>query len=101
MPTCLKQVIQADAAHISFGKYTLFSAYAATANSNMSPIAFAILFGGETANNWSLFWKYAVTLHPTINHPAVTIISDQNLGCIAALAMHVPQAHHFHCAWHR
>ena len=39
--------------------------------------------------------------HPSINCPDITIISDQNMGCIAALVEHVPQAHHFHCAWHR
>ncbi len=94
------QVFQDDTANIQFGKYTLFSAYASTANAKMSPISFAILFGGKTTENWSLFWKFTVKTHPSINCPEITIISDQNMGCIAALANHVPQAHHFHCAWH-
>lgn len=55
----LQKVIQADAAHMKIGKYTFFSAYAASANGNMSPIAFAILFGNEDATNWSMFWKFA------------------------------------------
>ena len=87
----LSQVIQADVAHMTFGKYTFFSAYASTANANMSPIAFAIMFGGETTENWVEFWSFAAKLHPSINHPMVTIISDQNPGCIAAVAKVVPQ----------
>ena len=98
MPQTLPSNIQANTAHIQFGKYTLFSAYASTANVNMSPIAFAILFGGETTKNWGyLFWKFTVKTHPSINRPVVTFIRDQNLGCIATLAKHLPQAHHFLC----
>ncbi len=37
----LQDVFQADAAHMNFGKYTLFSCYGSTANANTSPIAFA------------------------------------------------------------
>ena len=86
---------------MSFGKYTLFSAYASTANGNMSPIAFAILFGGETLENWNSFWTFAVKLHPSINSPDITIITDQNAGCITSLSTIVPAAFHFHCSWHR
>ena len=35
----LQKTVQADAAHMSIGKYTLFSMYGSTANGNMSPIA--------------------------------------------------------------
>ncbi len=49
----LQPVIQADGAHSSFGKYTLYSAYAMTANGNMSPLAFGLLFGNEDTKNWS------------------------------------------------
>jgi hypothetical protein len=38
----LQDFFQADAAHMNFGKYTLFSCYGTTANRNTSPIAFAI-----------------------------------------------------------
>ena len=86
---------------MSFGKYTLFSAYASTANGNMSPIAFAILFGGETTDNWIRFWDYAKMNHPSINRRTITIITDQNPGCISAIAKAVPEAFHFHCSWHR
>ena len=43
----LQEVIQADAAHMSFGKYTLYSAHANTANGNMSALGLAMLFGNE------------------------------------------------------
>jgi hypothetical protein len=49
--------VQADGAHSSFGKYTLYSAYAMTANENMSPLAFGLLFGNEDTKNWSMFWS--------------------------------------------
>ncbi len=39
----LQQVFQADACHMSFGKYTLYSCYGTTANCNTYPVAFRIL----------------------------------------------------------
>jgi hypothetical protein len=38
---------QSDAAHMNFGKYTLYSCHGITANCNASPVAFAIVFGNE------------------------------------------------------
>ncbi len=43
----LQQVFQADACHMNFGKYTLYSCYGTTANCNTYPVAFGILFGNE------------------------------------------------------
>jgi hypothetical protein len=63
----LQKIVQADAAHMSIGKYTLFSAYGSTANGNMSPIAFAILFGNEDKQNWKLFWSFAVKVRTGVN----------------------------------
>jgi hypothetical protein len=34
----LQKTYMADACHLNFGKYTLFSCYSVTANSNMSPV---------------------------------------------------------------
>ncbi len=59
----LQDVIQADAAHMSFGKYTLFSAYANTANMTMASLGFAILFGNEDKHNWTTFWKFIKNIH--------------------------------------
>jgi hypothetical protein len=60
----LQRVFIADACHLNFGKYTLFSCYGRTANANMSPVAFAIMFGNENGSSWSKFWKYVLELHP-------------------------------------
>ncbi len=57
----LQDVIQADAAHMSFGKYTLFLAYANTANGTMAPLGFAMMFGNEDMTNWVRFWKFIIS----------------------------------------
>ena len=97
----LQEVVQADGAHTSFGKYTLFSAYATTANGNMATVAFGILFGNEDIKNWSLFWKFVAKVHPTINRPEVTVLTDQDKGSIVSIAANIPLAHNFHCSYHR
>lgn len=45
----LQDVFQADAAHLQYGKYTFYSSYGSTANSNASQvlIAFGIMFGNR------------------------------------------------------
>ena len=101
MVPLLQEVIQADGAHSSFGKYTLFSAYASTANGNMAPLAFGLLFGNEDTNNWSKFWRFVMKVHPTINSRSITILTDQDKGSIAAVASEVPDAAQFHCSFHR
>ncbi len=95
----LQPVIQANGAPSSFGKYTLYSAYAMTANGNMSPLAFGLLFGNEDTKNWSKFWRYVKKIHPCIDSPEVTILTDQDKGSIAAVEKEAkPQ---FFCSFHR
>ena len=96
----LQNVIQADAAHMNFGKYTLYSAYGNTANANMSPVAFAIIFGNEDCAGWTKFWNFAVNIHPSLNLSEITIITDQDKGQIAAIAECVPNVFHFYCTVH-
>ncbi len=72
----LQKVFIADACHLNFGKYTLFSCYGITANSNASPVAFAIIFGNENTSTWRQFWKYALELHPYIDAGDIMIITD-------------------------
>ena len=74
----LQDVIQADVAHMSFGKHTLFSAYASTANMTMVALGFAILFGNEDKNNWTTFWKFIKNTHPIVNLNNKTIITNQD-----------------------
>jgi len=81
----LQDVIQADGAHMSFGKYTLFSAYATTANGTMAPLGFAILFGNEDTANWTQFWKFIVAQHPIINQVHKTVITDQDKGALGSI----------------
>jgi hypothetical protein len=70
----LQKVFMADACHLNFGKYTLFSCYGVTANSNASPVAFAIIFGNEST---STTWRH---LHPSLDAGDITIITDQDKG---------------------
>jgi hypothetical protein len=51
----LQEVIQADVAHMSFGKYTPYSVYANTANGNMPALGLAMLFGNKDKDNWNHF----------------------------------------------
>ncbi len=97
----LQKVFQADAAHINFGKYTLYSCYGITANCNAFPVAMAIIFGNEDKEGWSQFWKFALTMHPSLNHPSVTIITDQQKGSVEAMAEVIPDAVNFFCSYHR
>ena len=97
----LEEVIQADGAHMSFGKYTLFSAYANTANGTMAPLGFAILFGNEDTTNWIKFWTFIKSVHPIVNQPTKTVITDQDKGSLASIKQILPEAGLFHCAFHR
>ena len=97
----LEEVIQADGAHMSFGKYTLFSAYANTANGTMASLGFAILFGNEDTTNWIKFWTFIKSVHPIVNQPTKTVITDQDKGSLASIRQILPDAGLFHCAFHR
>jgi hypothetical protein len=69
----LQDVIQADGAHASYGTYTLFLAYGTTANGNMSPLAFGLLFENKNTENWSKFWIFAKKVHQCIDGPTKTM----------------------------
>jgi hypothetical protein len=96
----VQDVIQADGAHMSFGKYTLFSAYSNYANGSMVSLGFAILFGNEDTLNWIKFWKFIKSIHPIVNQPTKTVITDQDKGSLASIRQIVPEAGLFHCAFH-
>jgi hypothetical protein len=81
----LQTTYQADAANTNFGKYTLISCYGTTANSNTFPIALAIVFDNETKDSWVKFWQFAKGVHPCLNTPQTTIITDQAKGSIEAI----------------
>jgi hypothetical protein len=85
---------------MSFGKYTLFTAYGTTANANMSPLAYGIFFGNEDKANWSRFWAFVKRAHPILNMEGKTIITDQYKGFIAAVKEIIPLAAQFMCLYH-
>ena len=97
----LQRVFQADACHMSFGKYTLYSCYDTTANCNTSPVAFGILFGNEDKEGWNQFWKFANKRHPSINASNVTFITDQAKGLIESISEVLDLVAHFLCSFHR
>lgn len=100
----LQRVIQADAAHMNFGKYTLYSAYGTTANAQCSPIAFAILFGNEDKSSWTTFWQFALSVHPWLadgEGRGITIITDQDKGSKGAIEKVLPGCFNFICSFHR
>jgi hypothetical protein len=97
----LQKVYQADACHLDFGKYTMFTIYGIGANNNTFPVAMAILFGNETLASWVHFFKFAVKVHPSLNDEKVTIISDKDKGLMGAIAEVLPKAVNFMCSYHR
>lgn len=97
----LQKVFMADACHLNFGKYTLFSCYGVTANSNAAPVAFAIIFGNESTSTWRQFWKYCLELHPSIDSGDITMITDQDKGQKNAISHYLQSVGHFHCSYHR
>ena len=97
----LQTLFMADACHLNFGKNTMFTCYGITANANMSPVGFAIIFGNENGDSWKEFWRYIVKTHPSINRADVTIVTDQDKGSMGAIEEILPAVGHFFCAWHR
>jgi hypothetical protein len=85
---------------MSFGKYTLFSAYANTANGTMAPLGFTMIVGNEDMMNWVRFWKFIWSVHPIIDQNTKIIITDQDKGSLAFIRQIVPEAGLFHCAFH-
>ncbi len=85
---------------MSFGKYTLFSAYANTANMTIASLGFAILFGNKDKHNWTTFLEVHKKTHPIVNLNNKTIIIDQDKGSIATINEFIPEAALFHCSFH-
>jgi hypothetical protein len=95
----LQCVYQADAAHTNFGEYTLYSCYGVSSNGNTFPVALGIVFGNEDKEGWTKFWHFATNIHPCINRPVTTVITDQQKGRIPALAK-IPFAVNFFRSFH-
>jgi hypothetical protein len=85
----LQEVLHADAAHMSFGKYTLYSVYGTNVNGTMSALGFALLFGNEDKQSWTRFWNFIKKTHPTIYQSNYTIITNQDKGSLLAMEENV------------
>ncbi len=96
----LQEVLQADAAHMSFEKYTLYSVYGTNANGTMSALGFALLFGNEDKQSWTQFWNFIKKAHPIINQSKYTIITDQDKGSLLVMEEVVPLAGRFLSSFH-
>jgi hypothetical protein len=97
----LQQVFQADAAHMSFGEYALYSCYGMTANCNTYPVDFGILFGNECKEGWMQYWSIVKYFHPTMNDYCTTIKTDQAKGLTEAIKEVLPEVGNFLCSFHR
>ncbi len=97
----LQTLFMADACHLNFGKHTMFRCNGITANANMSPVGFAIIFGNENATSWMEFWRFIVQMHPLINRADITIVTDQDKGSMVGIDENLPAVGHFFCEWHR
>lgn len=98
-----KRFVSVDGTHL-YGKYggTLLMAIAQDGNSNILPIAFAVV-EGETTDAWSFFLTN-LRRHVTPQQ-GVLIISDRHAAIKAALdaegsGWHPPQAYHAYCIRH-
>ena len=67
----------------------------------MAPLAFGIVFGNKDTGNWTKFWEFVKEIHPSVNAPTITIVTDQDKGSISAISKMLPEAHQFHCSYHR
>ena len=46
------------------------------------------------------FWRFAKKVHPCVDVPTKTIVTDQDKGSTAAIEEQVPHAAQFHCSFH-
>jgi hypothetical protein len=71
-----------------------------TASSNTFTIAFVIVFGTETKDSWVKFWQFAKRVHPCLNLPQTTIITNQAKGSVEAICKILPLAKTFYYSYH-
>jgi hypothetical protein len=94
-------VFLADSCHLNFKKYTMFSCYGVSANANMLPVGFAIIFDNENMSSWKDFWRFILCTHPSFDRAEVTIILDQDKGIKSAIEEVLQSVGHFFCSLYR
>ncbi|KAF7844642.1 serine/threonine-protein phosphatase 7 long form-like protein [Senna tora] len=100
----LKPMVQVDGTFL-YGKYTqtLLIASSQDGNSNVVPLAFAIV-EGETLEAWAWFLK-RVRLHVVGERHNICLISDRHPSILSAVSdprtmWQPPYGHHVHCIRH-
>jgi len=97
----LQKVFQADAAHMSFGKYTLYSCYGTTANGATSAVGFSTHFANESKEVWEIFWNYVKHTRTSMDYHKNTLITNQAKGLVESIHKVLPAVDHFHCSYHK
>ena len=64
-------------------------------------LALFLALGNEDTGNWTELWEFVKEIHPSVNAPTITILTDQDKGSITAISKTLPEAHLFHCSYHR
>ena len=95
------RIFTADAAHLKWGSYTLYSLYGRNANMGAICLAHAIIFGNEDKRAWKSFFSFVIEHYPQLNKSTTTIISDKDKGLLAGINSTLPCAAGFHCSLHR
>ena len=97
----LCDVFNADAAHLSWGGYTLYSIYGFTANDNAFNVAHSIKFGNEDKKGWSSLFNFVKAVHGVnIDAKHKIILTDQQKGLLGALTL-FEALQQFCCSFHR
>jgi len=80
----------------------MFACYGETANANMLPVGFALIFGNQNDASWKEFWHFIARTHSSMNRGVITLITnDQDKGNMDAIKEVMPSVCHFFCLWHR
>ena len=73
--SCISKALSlytADAAHLSWGSFTLYSMYGRNANMGAFCVAHAIIFGNENKRGWKSFFEFVLEHYPYLNSNANT-----------------------------
>ena len=95
----LQTVFQADAAHLNFGKYSLFLLWNYSQLQHFSSCNWNYFW--QWGQGWlGLFWKFALKHHPCLNDHRITIITDQQKGITESLQGILPKTMNFFYSFH-
>jgi hypothetical protein len=97
----LQEVLQADAAYMSFGKYTLYSVYGTNANGFMSALGFALCLAMRTSKVGCNFGTSLRKHTQLLTSPIIQSSPTRTRVLFLAMEDTVPLAGRFLCSFHR